>query len=90
MKRNILYILFPILFLSIIFISCSGASEISEEKIVNKKSELTSEEQKKKALEYFINGGVFETQGNYEAAAAQYEKALLYDSTAGLYYTLAK
>jgi len=89
-KRNILYILFPILFLSIIFISCSGASEISEEKIVNKKSELTSEEQKKKALEYFINGGVFETQGNYEAAAAQYEKALLYDSTAGLYYTLAK
>ncbi|HCY74574.1 MAG TPA: hypothetical protein DHV28_01515 [Ignavibacteriales bacterium] len=90
MKRNILYIFIPIILLSIFIIGCSGTTSISEEKIDNKKSELTAEQQKKKALEYFINGGVFETQGNYEAAAAQYEKALLYDSTAGLYYTLAK
>ena len=41
-------------------------------------------------MEYFVNGGVFEAQGNYEAASKEYEKALKYDSTAGLYYTLAK
>ncbi len=37
---------------------------------------LTKEQNKKMALEFFINGGIFETQGNYEAAVGQYEKAL--------------
>lgn len=90
MKRNILYIFIPILLLSIIFLNCSGSNSVTEEKVDDKKSILTTEQQKKKALEFFINGGVFESQGNYESAAAQYEKALLYDSSAGLYYTLAK
>ncbi len=90
MKRNILYIFIPVLLLSASLINCSGSSPTIIEKNEDKKTVLTPEQQKKKALEFFINGGVFESQGNYEAAVGQYEKALMYDSSAGLYYTLAK
>lgn len=90
MKRNILYIIIPIIFLSAFLINCSGSSPVHEEKTDDNKPILTSEQQKKKAMEFFINGGVFESQGNYESAVNQYEKALLYDSSAGLYYSLAK
>lgn len=51
---------------------------------------LSGEQQKKMAMEYFINGGIFETQGNYESAVKQYELALQYDTTAGIYFTIAK
>lgn len=51
---------------------------------------LSEEQQKKMAMEYFINGGIFETQGNYESAVKQYELALQYDTTAGIYFTIAK
>lgn len=90
MKRNILYIFVSILLISAFLINCSGSSETIEEKTDDKKPVLTAEQQKKKAMEFFINGGVFESQGNYESAVLQYEKALMYDSSAGLYYTIAK
>ena len=90
MKRNILYIFIPIILLSFFLINCSGSASITEEKTDDNKPILTADQQKKKALEFFINGGVFESQGNYESAVGQYEKALLYDSSAGLYFTLAK
>lgn len=89
MKRNILYILIPTVLFSIFLINCSGSTPIVEEK-PDAKSLLTDDQKKQKALEYFINGGVFESQGNYESAAVQYEKALQFDSTAGLFFTLAK
>ena len=41
-------------------------------------------------MDHFINGGIYETQGNYEAAVKEYEAALNYDTTAGMYYALAK
>ena len=90
MKRNILYIIIPIIFISTFLVNCSGSAPTIDDKTEDKKPVLSEEQNKKKALEFFINGGVFETQGNYEAAVGQYEKALIYDSSAGLYYTLAK
>lgn len=90
MKNNILYIVISLIFISTILSSCSGTVEINEEKPEEEKSLLTKDQNKKKALEHFINGSVLESQGNYEAAVTQFEKALLYDTTAGLYYTLSK
>ncbi len=90
MKRNILYIFIPIILLSTLLVNCSSSSTITDQKIDDKKTVLTADQKKQKALDFFINGGVFESQGNFEAAAGQYEKALMYDSSAGLYYTLAK
>ncbi len=67
-----------------------GQLPLVDENAFDKEPALTEEQIKKKALEFFINGGVFESQGNYEAAVAQYEKALKYDTSAGLYYSIAK
>lgn len=90
MKRNITYILLPLILLSFFIISCSVSEPILEDKKQEEKPLLSKEDSKKKALEFFINGGVYESQGNYEAAIKQYEKALQYDSSAGMFYTLAK
>ncbi len=90
MKRNILYIIIPILLLSTFLVNCSGSSAVTEQKSDDNKPVLTAAQKKQKALEFFINGGVLEVQGNFEAAAGQYEKALKYDSSAGIYYSLAK
>ncbi|MCU0342354.1 MAG: tetratricopeptide repeat protein [Ignavibacterium sp.] len=90
MKRNILYIIIPIALLTLFFTNCSGSTSVTDEINDVNKTELSAEKKKQKALEYFVNGGIFESQGNYESAAGEYEKALLYDSSAGLYYTLAK
>jgi tetratricopeptide (TPR) repeat protein len=89
-KKNILNILIILIVVSAFIISCSGSNTVTDEKQQEVKQILSKEEGKKKALELFVNGGVYETQGNYEAAINQYEKALSYDSSAGLYYTLAK
>ena len=90
MKRNILNIIILIIFVSTVFVNCSGSAPTFDENAGDNKPALTKEQSKKKALEYFINGSVFESQGNYEAAVGQYEKALKYDTTAGLYYSIAK
>lgn len=90
MKRNITYILLPIILLSFFIINCSGSKPILEDKKQEEKPVVSKEDSKKKALEFFINGGVYESQGNYEAALKQYEKALQYDSSAGMFYTIAK
>ncbi|MBS4035469.1 MAG: tetratricopeptide repeat protein [Ignavibacterium sp.] len=45
---------------------------------------------KKRALDHFVNGTVFEAQNNYHAAVIEFEKALQYDTTAGIYYSLSK
>jgi len=89
-KRNITYILLPIILLSFFIINCSGTEPILEDKNQEEKPVISKEDSKKKALEFFINGGVYESQGNYEAALKQYEKALQYDSSAGMFYTIAK
>lgn len=89
-KRNFLNIVFLLTAVLFLFNGCSGSAVVVND---SKNFEITSEKHErnpKKALEFFINGGIYETVGNYEAALRQYEKALLYDSTAGLYYTIAK
>ena len=90
MKRNILDIIILIIFVSTVFVNCSGSAPTFDENAEDNKPALTKEQSKKKALEFFINGSVFESQGDYEAAVGQYEKALKYDTTAGLYYSIAK
>jgi tetratricopeptide (TPR) repeat protein len=89
-KISFLHILFATIASAIFLSSCSGSSSLIQEKEIKQTIKIDSEQQKKMALEHFINGGVFEAQGNYESAVQQYELALNYDTTAGMYYTLAK
>ena len=85
MKKNILNIYIPIILLSAFLINCSGSNTAIDEKQQEVKPILSKDESKKKALEFFVNGGVYETQGNYEAAISHYEKGLSYDTSAALY-----
>lgn len=90
MKRRFLYI--PAIFLSIsfLFYNCSSTESTVQKNEIEQGASLSKDDQKELALEYFINGGVYESQGNFEAAVINYEKALKYDTTAGIFYTLAK
>ena len=90
MKSTILYIPIILIAVSYLFVNCSGTDEIIKETENKTNTQLSFEERKRMALDYFIQGGIFEAQENYALAVNQYEKALQYDTTAGLYYTLAK
>ncbi len=90
MKRRILYISIIFLTAFLVFQNCSPVVKVTEKVETQNNSGLSSSEKKNRALEYFINGGVYESQGNYEAAVTQYERALQYDTSAGIFYTLAK
>ncbi len=91
MKNRNLYI-YIALVISIFFsISCSSSSTVLKSKDDTKKIvSVDSTERKRLALDHFINGGVFEAQGNYESAIKQYKLALQFDSSAGMFYSLSK
>ena len=73
----------------LLLIGCSGT-----EKVVNAQSrteqEDTESNPKQKAIEHFVNGSVAEQEGNYTDAIGEYQTALKYDSSGGIYYSLAK
>ncbi|HEY6907528.1 MAG TPA: tetratricopeptide repeat protein [Ignavibacteriaceae bacterium] len=72
----------------------------SAEKTVKQEDQFQSSEQisdssdpgdaKTKALEYFINGSVLETKGDYAGAILEFQDALKYDKSAGIYYAISK
>lgn len=71
--------------MAFIIASCSA--------IVNKENanEKTASEQSnnlKRAMEHFINGQTLDVQEKYEDAAAEFRKALEYDKSGGIYYSL--
>lgn len=90
-KFSLLYIAILLL----VFIGCS-----STEKITRNTGEIQNDEQvsdssspadaKSKAMEYFINGSIFETKGDYSSAILEFQDALKYDTSAGIYYSLGK
>ena len=90
MKLKFLYIFFAAVISIAVLSSCSSSVAVSEKNQSINSIPVSKEQNKKLAMDHFINGGIFETQGNYESAAKEYESALQYDTTAGIYYTLAK
>lgn len=88
---KIKYLLKIYLLLAIIFIiSSCGSSELINSEKNSQLSKLSKDERKKKALDHFVNGSVLESQDKYLAAIAEYESALRYDTSAGIYFSLAK
>ncbi len=72
----------------------------SSEKMAKTEEEIQNDEQisesagpadaKDKAMEYFINGSILETKGDYSGAILEFQDALRYDRSAGIYYALGK
>lgn len=73
-----------------IIIACGGSDSVVKPKTTSITSSISESQRKKKALDHFVNGTVFEAQNNYNAAVSEFEKALQYDTTAGIYYSLSK
>ncbi len=81
--------------LLLLYTGCS-----SSEKAVKNEEEIQNDEQiseaanpsdaENKAMEYFINGSILETKGDYAGAILEFQDALKYDTSAGIYYALGK
>jgi tetratricopeptide (TPR) repeat protein len=79
----------PILF-AIIFFSCSSNKELVKEDKTSTAKMVNPAEKKNYALDHFINGSVAEAKGDYSGAIAEYLESLSQDTSAAIYYALAK
>ena len=78
-----------ILFLFTVLLGCSGTNEVNKAKGDRDSKELV-DNPKQKALEHFLNGSVAEQEGDYQTAIYEYQTALRFDTSGGIYYALAK
>lgn len=76
--------------LFIILSACSGSDNAVKKETPSVISSISENQRKKMALDHFVNGTIFEAQNNYSAAVNEFEKALQYDTTAGIHYSLSK
>lgn len=82
-KITIVFIICLILF------GCSSRKEITKvEK--TETNYLSKDERQKEALDHFIDGTTAEMKGDYARAILEYQDAIRYDTSAGIYYGLAK
>ena len=82
--RYHLYIAILISFL----IGCSGTKEVHEATANKQYEEVVNP--KEMAMEHFLNGSIAEQEGDYLTAVLEYQNALEYDKSSGIYYALAK
>jgi tetratricopeptide (TPR) repeat protein len=87
LKKNMNKII-SILILSALVVGCSATEKvITSDSTVNKES---NEYAKASAMEHFVNGSTAELKGDYANAIIEYFEALNFDTTAGIYYAVAK
>ncbi len=84
MKTFTVYIIFGLL-----LVSCSG-SDVSMNNDNSSEQLITPNLRKQKAFEHFLNGSVAQNGGEYTTAIKEFEKALSYDTSSGIYFALAK
>jgi tetratricopeptide (TPR) repeat protein len=85
--KQMKYLLY-IVFLISLFIGCSGTKEVDQATTNKFIEELDNP--KEKAMEHFLNGSIAEQEGDYQTAVLEYQNALKYDTSSGIYYALAK
>lgn len=88
-------LLFSALFMLVIAGCSSSRVTAGKDEDVQKDEQVFAETSdsitaKNKALEYFINGSIFEAKGDNANAILEFQDALKYDSSSGIYYALAK
>lgn len=90
MKRLIFINLIIIIFISALFTGCGGSDQLYKSESQKSAGSIDENIRKKRALDHFVNGTVYESQNNFNAAVIEFEKALQYDTTAGIYFSLSK
>ncbi len=81
--------------LLLLYAGCSSSEKtiVQDEDIQNDEQisdSLSPADSKSKALEHFINGSIFETEGDYAKAIIEFQNSLKYDTSAGIYYAVGK
>ena len=71
-------------------IKCSSSKEISIFKEISIDKLLSQKEKHRLALDNIIDGTIYLENGNYNLALKKFQNALNFDSSAGIYYLLAK
>jgi tetratricopeptide (TPR) repeat protein len=75
--------------LTLLMIGCS-TSDVSQSSSSSEQNISDPEKAKQKAVEHFINGSIAESKGDYSSAIKEFNKALDYDTSAGICFSLAK
>ena len=79
--------IFPLIAAALLLASCSSVPD----KDSDSPGELfLKKEGKEKAMEFFINGQILEAREKYEEAVTEYNKAINFDKSSGIYYSIAK
>ena len=81
---------FASLIIVFIFFSCSSNKELVKEDNTSTTKLINQAEKDNYALDHFINGSVEEAKGNYAGAISEYLESLSKDTSAAIYYALAK
>src|ERR1039457_5932983 len=81
---------FAPVFLAIIFFSCSSNKELVKEEKTFTAKLVNPAEKENYALDHFINGSIAEAKGDYAGAILEYLESLSQDTSAAIYYALAK
>lgn len=76
---------FSYLIFVFIIAGCSGAKETNQEKTT-----IIKGENRERALDHFVNGSIYDQQGDYARAILEYQDALRYDNDPAIYYALSK
>lgn len=77
------------LLIGLIVAGCSG-SEVTETNSASDQNIADPNVRKQKALEHVVNGSIAESKGDYSLAINEFNKALEYDTSSGICYSLAK
>lgn len=75
--------------LSLLIASCAG-SELTNEVNGDIEQVTDPKERKQKAFEHFLNGSIAQNKNDFAAAIQEFNIALNYDTSAGIYFALAK
>jgi len=78
-----------LLTLSLLITSCAG-SELTNESNGDIEQVSDPKERKQKAFEHFLNGSVAQNKNDFATAIQEFKIALKYDTSAGIYFALAK
>jgi tetratricopeptide (TPR) repeat protein len=81
---------FPIILLLSLFIAGCAGSDVTNDlnDVVDQISD--PKERKQKAFEHFLNGSIAQNKNDFATAIQEFNTALIYDTSAGIYFALAK
>ena len=84
MKRYFIFLLLALL------VGCSSEKQTLKNKSNSNEVKISKKKNQSEALDHFITGATYEAKDDYANAILEFQDALRYDTSAGIYYAMAK